>query len=81
VEKIKTSVSVGGVVGGAGTGASYAAVGALGTAKTGAAISGLYGAAKTSATVAWLGGPVGWGILAVGLTAGAAYSAYKLTKD
>ena len=36
--------------------AAWVAVGALGTASTGAAISGLSGAAATSATAAWFGG-------------------------
>ncbi|MDD5401608.1 MAG: hypothetical protein PHQ93_10505 [Sulfurimonas sp.] len=44
------------------TGAIYTAVGALGTASTGAGIAGLIGSAMNNATLAWLGG----GALAAG---------------
>lgn len=50
-------------------GGVYAAVGALGTASTGASIAGLSGAAATNATLAWLGGgavAAGGGGVAVG---------------
>lgn len=50
-------------------GGVYAAVGALGTASTGASIAGLSGAAATNATLAWLGGgavAAGGGGMAVG---------------
>ena len=61
--------------------AAWSMVGALGTATTGAAISGLSGAAATSATAAWFGGGAvaagGWGMAAapfalsgIGLTVG-----------
>ncbi|MFZ2511968.1 MAG: hypothetical protein WAW85_12885 [Gordonia sp. (in: high G+C Gram-positive bacteria)] len=47
----------GGAAAGAGAGAAAGAIaGAIGTASTGAAISGLSGAAASSATMAWLGG-------------------------
>ena len=63
----------GGVAGGAVLGASaaagtYAAVGAFGTASTGAAISGLAGIAARNAALAWLGG----GSLAPGRAGGVA---------
>lgn len=50
-------------------GGIYAAVGALGSASTGASIIGLSGAAATNATLAWLGGgavAAGGGGMAVG---------------
>lgn len=50
-------------------GGVYAAVGALGSASTGASIAGLSGAAATNATLAWLGGgavAAGGGGMAVG---------------
>ncbi len=46
----------GGAAAGAGAGAATGALAGLGTASTGAAISGLSGAAATNATMAWLGG-------------------------
>ncbi len=60
-----TSVSAGVAT----AGGVYAAVGALGTASTGASIAGLSGAAATNATLAWLGGgaiAAGGGGMAVG---------------
>lgn len=62
------------------TGGTWAGVGALGTAHTGTSIAALSGAAKTSATLAFLGGPIGWGALALGSSAIGAYSLYKLRK-
>lgn len=47
------------------------AVGAFGSASTGAAIAGLAGAAKSSATLYWIGGLVGGGVAAGGLVLGA----------
>lgn len=46
------------------------AVSAFGTASTGTAISTLYGAAATNATLAWIGGLVGGGMLAGSLVVG-----------
>ena len=74
---------------------SWALVGALGSAGTGAAISGLSGAAATNATLAWLGGgtlaaggagvsggmAVLGGIVAVPLIAIASYSTHKKANE
>lgn len=50
------SVAAGSFAGVAAAGGSYLGVGALATASTGTAISGLSGVAATNATLAWLGG-------------------------
>jgi len=47
------------------------AIGAFGSASTGAAMAGLAGAAKTSATLYWIGGLVGGGVAAGGVVLGA----------
>jgi hypothetical protein len=47
------------------------AIGAFGSASTGAALGGLAGAAKTSATLYWIGGLVGGGVAAGGVVVGA----------
>lgn len=51
-----TSAVTGSLAGLAASGGAYLGVGALATASTGTAISGLSGAAATNATLAWLGG-------------------------
>ena len=53
---VLTSAVTGSLAGLAASGGAYLGVGALATASTGTAISGLSGAAATNATLAWLGG-------------------------
>ncbi len=88
-------IGAGTVAGGSLAVGSWALVGALGSAGTGAAISGLSGAAATNATLAWLGGgtlaaggagvsggmAVLGGIVAVPLIAIASYSTHKKANE
>ena len=88
-------IGAGTVAGGSLAVGSWALVGALGSASTGAAISGLSGVAATNATLAWFGGgalaaggagvsggmAVLGGIVAVPLVAIASYSTHKKANE
>jgi hypothetical protein len=88
-------IGAGTIAGGSLAVGSWALVGALGSASTGAAISGLSGAAATNATLAWLGGgtlaaggagvsggmAMLGGIVAVPLVAIASYTTHKKANE
>jgi hypothetical protein len=88
-------IGAGTIAGGSLAVGSWAVVGAIGSASTGAAISGLSGAAATNATLAWFGGgtlaaggagisggmAVLGGIVAVPLVAIASYSTHKKANE